>query len=61
MYIADKYGDFYNPDCWAMCSLNGEQLRVVHHPDYRELLLYAKHQKLSEEAKRRELARVGKY
>jgi hypothetical protein len=40
----------YNPDCWAMCSLNGELPRAVHHPDYRELLLYAEHQSLSEEA-----------
>jgi len=44
-----------------MCSLDGELPRAVHHPDYRELLLYAEHQRLSEAAFQRELASVRKY
>jgi hypothetical protein len=44
-----------------MHSLDGELPTVVHHPDYRESLLYAKLQRLSEEVLHKELARVGKY
>jgi len=39
----------YNPGSWAMRSLDGELPRIVHRPYYRELLLYAEHQRLSEE------------